>query len=278
MEGSLPLGGAARSARGATCTRPRIGISACFFHADPQRPIFTGKTLQYVEQSIVHWVQSAGALAVVIPSPEGSTKRGDVTLRDYAELLDGLVLSGGSDMWPGSYGESPLKPEWSGDRIRDEYEIALLRAFIDAGKPVLGVCRGLQVLNVAFGGTLYQDIATQKPGSREHRVAALYDQNFHQIEFVAGTKLAGLYHGTTRATVNSVHHQGIRDLAPGFIVEAVAVDDGIIEAMRRPDPPYVAAVQWHPEFHDWTSPDVLNGDPILEDFLAATRIPEKIGV
>ena len=74
------------------------------------RPIFTGKTLQYVEQSIVHWVQSSGALAVVIPSPEGPTQRGDVSLADYAELLDGLVLEGGSDMWPGSYGEEPLRP------------------------------------------------------------------------------------------------------------------------------------------------------------------------
>jgi putative glutamine amidotransferase len=258
--------------------RARIGISACFFHADPQRPVFTGKTLQYVEQSIVHWVQSAGALAVVIPSPEGSTKRGDVTLADYADLLDGLVLEGGSDMWPGSYGEVPLRPEWTGDRVRDEYETELLRAFIDAGKPVLGVCRGLQVLNVAFGGTLYQDIATQKPGSGAHRVASLYDQNFHEIEFVTGTKLAQLYRGTPRATVNSVHHQAIRDLAPGFVVEAVSVDDGIIEAIRGPGPSYVAAVQWHPEFHDWTSPALLSGDPILADFLAATRTPEKIGV
>ena len=142
-------------------TRQRIGISACFFHPDPKRPIFTGKTLQYVEQSIVHWVQSAGALAVVIPSPEGPTKRGDVSLADYVELLEGLVLEGGSDMWPGSYGETPLRPEWTGDRIRDEYEIALLRAFVDTRKPVLGICRGMQVLNVAFGGTLYQDISTQ---------------------------------------------------------------------------------------------------------------------
>ena len=74
------------------------------------------------------------------------------------------MLHGGSDVWPGSYGEEPLKPEWSGDRVRDDYEIALLRAFVDAGKPVLGVCRGLQVINVAFGGTLYQDIDTQMPG------------------------------------------------------------------------------------------------------------------
>jgi putative glutamine amidotransferase len=251
--------------------RSRIGISACFFHADPTRPIFTGKTLQYVEQSIVHWVQSAGALAVVIPSPEGSTRRGDVTLADYADLLDGLVLSGGSDMWPGSYGETPLKPEWTGDRVRDEYETALLRAFIDAGKPVLGICRGMQVLNVAFGGTLYQDISLQKPGTRAHRDAGLYDQNYHHIDLIAQTRLSTLYPGVTRATVNSVHHQGIRDLAEGFVVEAVSAEDGIVEAFRWTGASYVAAVQWHPEFHDWNRTDLLSGDPLLDEFLKAAQ-------
>lgn len=247
--------------------RPRIGISACFFHPDADRPVFTGKTLQYVEQSIVHWVQSAGALALMVPSPEGNTKRGDVTLAEYASLLDGLVLHGGSDMWPGSYGEEPLKPEWSGDRVRDEYEIALLRAFIDAGKPVLGVCRGLQVINVAFGGTLYQDLALQHPSSRHHRDAKLYDQNFHEIEFVPNTRLSGLYPGIQRARVNSVHHQAVRKLADGFTVEATSADDGLIEAMRWSGSSFVAAVQWHPEFLDWKSADTLSGDPILRDFL-----------
>ena len=145
--------------------RARIGISACFLHADAKRPMFTGKTLQYVEQSIVHWVQSAGAAGGGDPFAGRADK---ARRRDAARLrlvLDGLVLHGGSDVWPGSYGEEPLKPEWSGDRVRDEYEIALLRAFLDAGKPVLGVCRGLQVINVAFGGTLYQDITTQNPAA-----------------------------------------------------------------------------------------------------------------
>ena len=102
--------------------RIKVGISACFFHADPTRPIFTGKTLQYVEQSIAHWVMSSGAIAVMIPSPAGDTQRGDVTLGDNADWLDALVLEGGSDVSPTSYGETPLQPKWAGDRIRDDFE------------------------------------------------------------------------------------------------------------------------------------------------------------
>ncbi len=196
-------------------------MSACFFHADATRPIFTGKTLQYVEQSVPHWVAASGAaLPVMVPSPLGDTSRGKVGFDDYASWLDGLVLMGGSDMWPGHYGEEPLKPQWHGDRVRDEYETALARAFIARGKPVFGVCRGLQVLNVAFGGTLLQDIGTLKPESLLHRNAELYDKHFHPVELVAGTRLAQLYPGTTRVTVNSVHHQAINKLAPDFIVEA----------------------------------------------------------
>jgi putative glutamine amidotransferase len=253
-------------------SRLKIGLSACFFHADPARPIFTGKTLQYVEQSIAHWVQSGGALAVLIPSPAGETCRSDLTLEDYADWLDGLVLEGGSDMWPGHYGEQPLRPEWSGDRVRDVYEMALARAFTARGKPVLGICRGLQVLNVVYGGTLYQDLALQRPGPLYHRSAQLYDRNHHTIELVPGTRLAALYPDAGSATVNSVHHQGIRDLAPGFVVEARA-PDGLIEAFRRADGPYVAGVQWHPEFHVGAAEPLLDGMPLLREFLQACRAP-----
>ena len=253
--------------------RLKIGISACFFHADPNRPIFTGKTLQYVEQSIAHWVMSTGALAVMIPSPVGQTQRSDVSLDHYAQWLDGLVLEGGSDVWPGSYGETPIQEKWQGDRIRDEYEKSLVAAFGRAGKPVLGVCRGLQLLNVAFGGTLYQDIATQRPEAIVHRDAAIYDHNFHQIDFVAGSPLADLYPLLSSARVNSVHHQAIKALAPGFEVEARCREDGLIEAIRRSGDvggSYVAAVQWHPEFHR-TDLGTLDDAPILEDFLTAAR-------
>lgn len=252
--------------------RLKIGISACFMHADPARALFTGKTLQYVEQSIAHWVMSTGALAVMIPSPTGATQRGDVTLDHYAQWLDALVLHGGADVSPRSYGEEPLQDRWSGDKIRDEYEMDLVTAFERRRKPVFGVCRGLQLMNVAYGGTLYQDIATQVPQALVHRDAAVYDRNFHGVELVAGTRLAALYPQARRATVNSIHHQAIKDLAPGFEVEAVSYEDGLVEAIRRSDrsQPYLAAVQWHPEFH-LPGSETLDDAALLQDFLDAAR-------
>jgi putative glutamine amidotransferase len=257
-----------------TTGRLKIGISACFFHADPNRPVFTGKTLQYVEQSIAHWVMSSGALAVMIPNPVGDTQKGDVTLDHYADWLDGLLLEGGSDVWPGSYGETPLQDKWSGDRVRDDYEKALVTAFAKLNKPIFGVCRGLQLLNVAFGGTLYQDIATQRPEALPHRDAGLYDRHFHEVEFVPGSRLASLFPGTVKAKVNSVHHQGIKDMAPGFVVEARSATDGIIEAVRLPGDTFVAAVQWHPEFHR-NDLSTLDDTPILNDFLTAVRAAQR---
>ncbi|MGZ5234957.1 MAG: gamma-glutamyl-gamma-aminobutyrate hydrolase family protein [Caldimonas sp.] len=254
----------------ATRDRVKVGVSACFFHADAKRPIFTGKTLQYVEQSIAHWVMSTGALAVMIPSPVGDTQRGDATLDDYADWLDALVLEGGSDVAPGSYGDVPLDDRWHGDRVRDDYEKALLAAFAARGKPVLGICRGLQLMNVAHGGTLVQDIDTHRPGPIQHRDPVAYDRNLHGLEFVPGTRLAAIFEGTTEASVNSVHHQAIKDLADGFVVEARCPADGMIEAIRKPGPHFMAAVQWHPEFHR-PGEGTLDDRPMLDDFLAAAR-------
>ncbi|GDX58865.1 hypothetical protein LBMAG30_30280 [Comamonadaceae bacterium] len=250
--------------------RLKIGISACFFHPDPARAVFASKTLQYVEQSMAHWLMAGGALPVMVPSPAGDTARGEVHFDDYAHWLDGLVLHGGADVWPGSYGETPLQERWSGDRIRDLYEQALVKAFVAAGKPVFGVCRGLQLINVAFGGTLYQDIPTQRPEALKHRDAEVYDQNFHNLAVVPKTRLSQLLAGVSSYKINSIHHQGIKDLAPGFVVEARCPDDGMIEAIRHTGPAYVAAVQWHPEFH---RPELgtLDDTPLLTDFLQACQ-------
>ena len=251
----------------------KIGISACFFHPDPQRAVFKGKTLQYVEQEMAHWVMQKDAMALMIPSPEGDSRRpgSRVSVGDYARELDGLVLMGGSDVSPESYGEKPLKPEWAGDRIRDDYEITLLRAFIAAGKSVLGVCRGAQVINVAQGGTLYQDLASQFPGALNHRNWDIYDRNSHATSIVPGSGLARLYPGLTLTKTNSVHHQAARELGRDLVVEAWSEPDRVVEAIRWNGPSYVFAVQWHPEFHDRSDSSFINDTPILDDFLAHAR-------
>jgi len=245
--------------------RPRIGLSACFFHADPKRPIFKGKTLQYLEQSAARWVQAENALVYLIPSPADGAP---VSLMDYATDLDGLVLQGGSDVCPASYGEEPLKPEWSGDRVRDLYEIALFKAFTSLGKPVLGICRGLQLVNVALGGTLIQDIGTQLPKARVHRDWEVYDQIFHDLKFEPGSWLSE--HGKAKR-VNTIHHQAIARLAPGLAVEAKSAEDDLIEAVRGTGSHWVYAVQWHPEFQDPSDPRLLDGKPLLREFLNHAR-------
>lgn len=251
----------------------KIGIAACFFHADPKRALFKGMTLQYIEQNVAHWVMQRDALALMIPSPDGATRRAGsaVTLADYARELDALVLMGGSDVCPETYGERALRPEWSGDRVRDDYEIALLRAFVAKGKPVLGVCRGAQIINVAHGGTLYQDIAAQRPGSLEHRNWDIYAANAHATAIVPGTGLAALYPGRALIKTNSVHHQAAKDLGRDLVVEAWSQPDRMVEALRWTGPSYVFGVQWHPEFHDAGDATLVDDTPILDDFLARAR-------
>jgi len=257
-----------------------IGLSARIYtpgSAGVDLPGVWTKTLHYLEQSAAHWVMSGGALAVMVPPPhQAGGAPCDDSLAHYARALDGLVLQGGNDVAPTHYGEDPLHPDWRGDPVRDRYEMALIRAFVAAGKPVFGICRGLQLLNVCFGGTLLQDIGTQRPQALDHRIAHKYEHHFHTVEFIPGTHLASLYPGTAQATTNSIHHQGIKDLAPGFVVEARCPDDGMVEAVRRSGPGFVAGVQWHPEFHRADDPTTLDDAPILHDFLraaAASRPP-----
>jgi putative glutamine amidotransferase len=248
----------------------KIGISACFFHEDPKRPIFKGMTLQYIEQNVAHWLMQRDVLAFMVPSPEGSTRRAGsrATVAAYAQELDGLVLMGGSDVCPESYGETALRPEWNGDPIRDDYEIGLLRAFMAERKPVLGVCRGAQVINVAQDGTLYQDIATQLPHALNHRDWTIYAENCHATSIVPGTQLASLYPGTSIVKTNSIHHQALKDLGRDLVVEAYSEPDRVIEAIRYTGPGYVYAVQWHPEFHAPDDRSFIDDTPILDDFLA----------
>lgn len=251
----------------------RIGVSSCLFHEDPTRPVFHGKPLYYLLRPMASWIASESApehraLVYLIPDP---TETAGVTANDIASDLDGLVLQGGVDMSPTSYGEEPKRPEWSGDAARDAYEIALVRSMIDAEKPVLGICRGHQVVNVALGGTLHQDIVDGIEGARVHREAALYEAHAHEIVFEPGAWLDRLYPGVSRATVNSVHHQAVKDLGDGVRVVARSEQDGVIEAIAVDGPAWVRGVQWHPELTSPDEPQRLDNGPILRDFLSAAR-------
>lgn len=248
----------------------KIGISVCLMPPDPDRSTAASKTLQYIEQSNAEWVQKGGALPVLIPALDKSSIENSDYFEEYAAMLDGLVLHGGADVWPGHYGQTPLRPEWTGDAVRDRYEINLMRAFVAAGKPVFGICRGMQLINVAYGGTLHQDIPSQIPQAANHRDRLLYEHQLHDLAIVKGTKLAALMPGVNTCKVNSIHHQCIAQLAVDFEVEAVSTEDDVIEAIRHKHLPYLAGVQWHPEFYAG-KPGVLNDDLLRAEFFAHCR-------
>lgn len=253
----------------------RIGFSACFFHADPKRAIFKGKTLLYLEESMANWVMNHQGLPVLLPQA-----RAGFDPVSIVSGIDGLLLQGGSDVCPRTYGEEPLRPEWGGDEIRDHYEIALIRACLEQNKPILGICRGTQILNVALGGTLYQDITTQVEGSLVHRNWDVYDGLHQDVAFEDGSELLDIYGGAREGRINSIHHQAIKDVAPCLRVEAKCPQDGIIEGVwlddsRSDDPAhqgrYALGVQWHPEFISPEDSSLLDPGPIMDHFLSRVR-------
>jgi putative glutamine amidotransferase len=250
----------------------RIGFSARIFHPHGETRGIQSKSLHYLEQTVAHWVMARDVMVFMIPSvnSDGRVYRSSIRLRDYAKYLDGLVLQGGADVSPQSYGEEPLRPEWVGDHVRDAYEMELLHEFMESGKAVLGICRGAQLINVAFGGTLYQDIALQVEHAVPH-VNEEFDHYAHAVAWEKSSRLARLYPGTSGGRVISIHHQAIKALGRGLRVEATSAGDGVIEAARLETEPYVLGVQWHPEFHPPGDPDLLDCTPILDEFLDAAR-------
>lgn len=255
----------------------RIGITARLLHDPPPGLGLPLKRLQFLESSMAHWIMGHGAIALMVPFIDESAHltHNRVPTSDIVDLLDGLVLQGGVDISPETYGAKAANPAWAGDPIRDRYELALLRGFIEAGKPVLGVCRGAQLINVFHGGTLVQDIPTQWPGAVSHQDTEHYDRLMHDVQFEAESGLARWYGHHTTHRVNSIHHQCVDRLGDGLVVDARSPADGVVEAIRRPGPGFVLGVQWHPEFHltpQERSRGLLDSGPMMQAFLDAARV------
>jgi putative glutamine amidotransferase len=223
-------------------TRPIIGIPTQTLDEIPDElPKSWVMSQQYVRVLV-----AAGALPWIVPLIQNDP----ATLRGIYDRLDGVFLPGGVDLHPSAYNERPSQRLGRTDPDRDEIELALTRWALEEGKPLFAVCRGIQIVNVAAGGTVHQDLATQLPGAIKHDyfpVRGQYSRDLlvHNVEVSPGSRLASLL-GTPTVRVNSMHHQGIKQLAPGLRPTAFA-PDGLIEGLESPNGQFLLAVQWHPE-------------------------------
>ena len=206
-----------------------------------QIAITTCSRLEDYKQAIIH---SGGEVRVVDAS---------MGVGQALEGADGLMLTGGDDVAPTRYGEDTHESVVRVAPERDEFEIALVREARRRGMPIFAICRGLQVLNVAEGGSLFQDIPSQIPGALEHKQAVPPKQSYdfaHEIWLEKDSLLARLMRerlsDADSCEVNSRHHQAVKRLADGFVVSATA-PDGVIEAIEDPSSTFCLAVQWHPE-------------------------------
>ena len=220
-------------------SRPIIGVTSRkihFVHDDRPYPRY-GVAISYV-----HAVELAGGAPFVVPLSQDH----DV-LTTLLELCDGLLLTGGQDVDPAWYNEEPHRKIGQIDPLRDRTEMFLAREALKRDMPIFGVCRGEQVLNVAAGGTLYQDIEAQRgPDSLQHFQNFSEEYPSHGIDIEEGTWLERVASGVRRLRVNSYHHQAVKDLAPGFRVAARS-PDGVVEAIESTTHTFVNGVQWHPE-------------------------------
>lgn len=231
--------------------KPRIGVTTSFNEISEEAVL---------KESYILAVTGSGGFPVPL-APIGDLK----ILLELSRSLDGIILTGGPDVDPSHYGEAPHENLGEVCPRRDAAELMLVREMYNVKKPILGICRGLQVINVALGGTLYQDIPSCV-GASGHSQDTPADMGSHEVQILGDTILHKLF-GETHVMTNSFHHQCVKDIAPGFKM-AAAAPDGVLEAMESADPGrYCVAVQWHPERMIKTDRRHLK---IFADFIAQT--------
>lgn len=204
-------------------------------------------------------ITAAGGVPVVLPL---EAPRED--FRQLVEALDGFLFTGGPDIHPFLFGEQTLAHCGNVSPARDEAELALLSLVMSARKPLLGICRGIQTINIGLGGTIYQDIPSQLQKSSSfpiaHQQPFYYHLPAHRVDIQPDTQLFRIAKAPI-IQVNSMHHQSVKDVAPGLVVSGYA-PDGVIEAIEKPDYPYLLAVQWHPEY-------LWEKDPVAQNIFKA---------
>ena len=226
-------------------------------------PIMPNNHPAYAPHDVKEAFIKLGAIPLIIAFPDDVSKV-DQLAQDYVQLIDGLMLPGGPDVDPTFYGEEPHPKIGMTLYQKDRFEIALIKAALAADKPIFGICRGIQIMNVAMGGTLYQDLESQCPELKiQHPQATLGQFATHHVELTAGSKLAKLY-GQSTIKVNSRHHQAVKAVGKGLKVTAVA-PDGVIEGMESTDTDLFLGVQWHPE-NMWQQEDPQQL-VVFQDFL-----------
>jgi putative glutamine amidotransferase len=218
---------------------PIIGIPCASYDVRPvPYPLIHGNNETYIRA-----VEQVGGAPLLVPLAQS-----EQALRAIFERLDGLLLAGGIDVDPARYGEEPHPQLGQVNREQDRVEFLLIEWARAAQMPIFAICRGIQVLNVAYGGTLWQDIPAQLESDHNH--SASFQQNqrdlqSHQLKLLPDSRLVG-YIGASELPINTMHHQAIKDLAPGLRAVGWS-DDGLVEAVESPDEPWVVGVQCHPE-------------------------------
>lgn len=193
----------------------------------------------FAARGLVEVVSELGGMPVILP--DVAAARGE----EYAETFDGLILPGGPDVDPTFFQEEPWYKLGRTNRRRDEFELEIFKAFYEAGKPILGICRGCQLINIALGGSVYQDLGTQRPETTiKHAQAASGELPTHHVAIAQASALFQTFGAA--AFVNSRHHQGIKTVGKGLVVSATATD-GVVEGIETQASDQIVAVQWHPE-------------------------------
>lgn len=229
--------------------KPLIGITTSTFTTEQ------GWEYNRAYVAMIQAVAEAGGLPVLVP-----ISIDDEALRGIYERLDAVLLPGGGDMRPNIYGAEAHPLTDNIDDARDHVEVNLTRWAVDDDLPVLGICRGHQVVNVALGGTLIQDVPSEIGSDISHNVTVPRDSRPHEVNIDPSSRLASIL-GTTTIAVNSLHHQSVGVAAPDTCVTAYS-PDGVVEALEMPQKKFVLSVQWHPE-------DLYRDDPAMKRLFKA---------